>query len=202
MLSFIFQEDCIRLYHLKRYLRKIYFDYIPFLFYSSLWMIFERGIIVFQNGNFRNLNVIVHEFINVLLSLLYGTTGFIKGYNFGPAWFLISLFSVRIMYVFLERITKKNIIAIVSLATALYVVSVLCSGWNLLPFMLLPSFSGLFYYSIGHCSNELSDRITNKKCLVTILLVICILISVIIFYFSLIKLLLISNIHDHLVLYS
>lgn len=183
---------------IKEFLKKTVVRlYIPFLIYSSMWMIYERGIAIVRNGGWRNISVLFHEVITILFSLIYGTTGFVSGYNFGPAWFLISLLTVRLIYLIFEKISKGNRLAVVLLSLSLYVIGILCTGWNKLPFMLMPSLSGLFYYAIGDSSKHLSNEFFFKTPVALILLLIVVSLSVGICSLSSTKLLLISNFHDY-----
>lgn len=143
---------------------------VPYLFFAIICDI--SGLI--QNWYLTktiesvSASSVFEHFLSIVLCKNYFTINV----SIGPAWFLVSLFVVRLGYYFIckvselllqkRRITRKlggaceNIVCadgmvIVVISFALFILGYILRNQDVLPWKLIPSLSAYFFFAVGNC---------------------------------------------------
>lgn len=162
---------CVIWAHLRGYFDiEIYIFHMPlFFFLSGMFYKNKKGFI---SSRFRSL-VIPY----IIYTLLFSGLFYLQGGNWmkpvhrlsiwfpsavvGPAWFLIALFNISVIYSLLERFIKNTLI----LFSAIFAIALFFYYTEIdLPFDLRQSFYSMPFYAIGHFMKKRGyTDFTDKK---------------------------------------
>ncbi len=133
-------------------IKSIYIPYVLFFLITFLyWMFLERK---FRGGEYS----ITHQF----LGLIYGTyEGNHLNFN-GALWFLPCLFSVEIMFYFIEKVKVR--IGIIALLLFSFVIGRLIhdNHYNTLPLGIHTALFGIIFYGIGFLLKNISVQLMES----------------------------------------
>lgn len=132
---------------------------VPYFIYSLIWIVFFRYYSIKPEITF------IGEFtfyLQALKAIFYGTDGVI---HLGPAWFLVCLFTVRILYHFLRKCIKNNTLLICILVS----LSMIGYYWSNHYSTIIPPFSihtaliAILFYGIGNLSKDFIINLKGNK---------------------------------------
>lgn len=128
---------------IKIELKKLYIPYLIFaMLHRVIVIVCQGGYLLYKNGSYD----FFHSFIQSCQAILYGTIGF-KDINFGPAWYLLVLLMIRLVWRFLD-----NKVLIIRLFFALFIFIIgfiLSREEKMLPLSIVPVFISLLFFVTG-----------------------------------------------------
>ena len=168
---------------------------IPYLVYTATWVLFGfviDSLLTVRNVGYLDLAERCGFLLNAFITILFGSDRMF-GVHLGPAWFLMLLFTHRLM---IRAYKKMNIPIIwkVFLLIGVSYISMRVGGQVKLPFSLLPAFVSFPFFLLGYYCGKAFDLECRIQLGWSVLLVLISLLLMVVFQSQIAgTLLLISN---------
>lgn len=152
--------------------------YLPYLFFTLVWITFSSFIsslaLIFSGRADFNLYEVAIYCIKILATLIYGTDSYFQ-IHMGPAWFLITLITVKIIYEIMQKVTHNNKVWLGIFSSGLFILGYVFNNKNFLPLSLIPAMTALpFYYlgdlTIDYINNRIKKYTISRKVIGSIIL--------------------------------
>lgn len=167
--------------------------YIPYLFFAFMWDVTNMLIQVTHGNHYDfSISALSQNFVAVLIGrgIIYSNA------SIGPAWFLLCLLVVRIIFWSILKITNKNLLLQFAICAMLFIIGHQLRGKEFIPFFIIQSLTTFIFVFWGYVSKEYCMTLAKKSN--TILLFVVAIISIVFTVFlahnSNCKLVLLNNI--------
>ena len=167
--------------------------YIPYLFFTFMWDV-TNMLIQVTHGNHYDFSILAlsQNFIAVLIGrgIIYSNA------SIGPAWFLLSLLLVRIVFLAILRTTNNNIWLQFAICALLFIMGHQLRGKEFMPFFIIQSLTTFIFVFMGYvCKSYFMSLAKNSSTLwISIVTFISVVLTVLLAQLSNCKLILLNNI--------
>ncbi len=140
---------------------------IPYLFFAFLWDIMHLVMMLYIN---RYIDLSIPMIFRNILTILLCKNYFNSNASIGPAWFLFSLFFVRLIFISIDKYAKQFKLFVIF---CLFALGYIFNGNNFLPFSIIPSLTGVLFFYLGKLSSDYNvyNYVKSVKFLYSILCV-------------------------------
>lgn len=167
--------------------------YIPYLFFAFMWDV-TNMLIQVTHGNHYDFSILAlsQNFVAVLIGrgIIYSNA------SIGPAWFLLCLLIVRIVFWAILRRTNNNILLQFAICALLFIMGHQLRGKEFMPFFIIQSLTTFIFVFMGYvCKDYFMSLAKNSRTLwYSIVTVISVALTVLLAQLSNCKLILLNNI--------
>lgn len=167
--------------------------YIPYLFFAFMWDI-TNMLIQVTHGNHYDLSV--SALSQNVVAVLIGRGFIYSNASIGPAWFLLCLLVVRIVFWTILKITNKNLLLQFAICAMLFIIGHQLRGKEFMPFFIIQSLTTFIFVFMGYVSKEYCMTLVkySNTLLLSIVAIISVTFTALLAQHSNCKLLLLNNI--------
>ena len=167
--------------------------YIPYLFFAFMWDI-TNMLIQVTHGNHYDLSV--SALSQNVVAVLIGRGFIYSNASIGPAWFLLCLLVVRIVFWTILKITNKNLLLQFAICAMLFIIGHQLRGKEFMPFFIIQSLTTFIFVFMGYVSKEYCMILVkySNTLLLSIVAIISVTFTALLAQHSNCKLLLLNNI--------
>ena len=167
--------------------------YIPYLFFAFMWDI-TNLLIQVTHGNHYDFSV--STLSQNVVAVLIGRGIIYSNASIGPAWFLLCLLVVRIVFWIILRRTNNNLLLQFAICAMLFIIGHQLRGKELMPFFIIQGLTTFIFVFMGNVSKEYCMALVkySNTLLLSIVAIISVIFTALLAQHSNCKLILLNNI--------